>query len=165
MYRIDPKNVLGRGAYGVVYGGVSTRSPKRVVAIKVMLKKDNLEHAGDLKGICSTREQDIDKELEILRQLEHPNIIKFHTFVKGTDGVYYIVMEKADGGDLLHRIVTSGSFIEKEARNTCGTILNALKYIHNKGIAHRDLKPENLLLVGKGNKSVIKIADFGTLHF
>lgn len=73
---------------------------------------------------------------------------------------YYLVTEKMGGGELFDRIVQKSYYNEKEARDTCKIIFEAIKYCHDHHVAHRDLKPENLLLVGE-NDSDIKIADFG----
>lgn len=73
---------------------------------------------------------------------------------------YYLVTEKMGGGELFDRIVQKSYYNEKEARDTCKIIFEAIKYCHDHNVAHRDLKPENLLLVGE-NDSDIKIADFG----
>jgi serine/threonine protein kinase len=73
---------------------------------------------------------------------------------------YYLVTEKMQGGELFDRIVQKSYYNEKEARDTCKIIFEAIQYCHDRSVAHRDLKPENLLLVGE-NDSDIKIADFG----
>lgn len=59
------------------------------------------------------------------------------------------------------RIVEKEYYTEGEARKVCRILLDALAYIHTKGVVHRDLKPENLLLQGTEDDWSIKIADFG----
>lgn len=58
----------------------------------------------------------------------------------------YLVMELMQGGELFDRIIQKRTFTEKEARDVCRCMLEALDYMHNKRVVHRDLKPENLLL-------------------
>lgn len=65
------------------------------------------------------------------------------------------------GGELFDRIVSKSFYNEKEARDVCTILFEAIGYCHSKSVAHRDLKPENLLLQSEDNDSAIKIADFG----
>lgn len=65
------------------------------------------------------------------------------------------------GGELFDRIVSKSFYNEKEARDVCKILFEAIGYCHSKSVAHRDLKPENLLLQAEDNDSAIKIADFG----
>jgi calcium/calmodulin-dependent protein kinase I len=74
---------------------------------------------------------------------------------------YYLVMEQMCGGELFDRIVAKAYYNEKEARDTCKILLEAVGYMHQNHVAHRDLKPENLLLLSKDDDSAVKIADFG----
>ncbi|CAM9242759.1 unnamed protein product, partial [Choristocarpus tenellus] len=64
-------------------------------------------------------------------------------------------------GELFDRIVSKVVYNEKEARDLVCTLLEAVKYCHDRGIVHRDLKPENLLLVSEDNDALVKVADFG----
>ena len=70
-------------------------------------------------------------------------------------------MEEMTGGELFDRIVAKAYYNEKEARDTCKILLEAVGYMHKNNVAHRDLKPENLLLVSRSDDSEVKIADFG----
>jgi serine/threonine protein kinase len=60
---------------------------------------------------------------------------------------YFLVTELLEGGELFDRIVLKEAYNEKEARNVCKVLFEALAYCHQKHIAHRDLKPENLILM------------------
>jgi serine/threonine protein kinase len=70
-------------------------------------------------------------------------------------------MERMSGGELFDRIVAKAYYNEKEARDTCKILLEAVGFMHMNHVAHRDLKPENLLLLSKDDDSAVKIADFG----
>jgi len=74
---------------------------------------------------------------------------------------YYLITEQMRGGELFDRIVQKSYYNEKEARDVCMILFEAIGHCHNLKIAHRDLKPENLLLSDEDNDSNIKIADFG----
>jgi serine/threonine protein kinase len=84
-------------------------------------------------------------EINVMARLKHPNIIRLYEAYCEKE-YYYLVTEKMMGGELLDRIVLKTFYNEKEARDTCLILFEAMKYCHSKKIAHRDLKPENLLL-------------------
>jgi len=100
------------------------------------------------------------REIDIMKQVEHENILKLIEIYEDHDNVY-IVMELVDGSELFDRIVDKGYYSEKSTVHVIKQILHAVKYLHEKGIAHRDLKPENLLCSGSGSRETVKIADFG----
>jgi serine/threonine protein kinase len=107
------------------------------------------------------------KEIEILAELKHPNIVNLVEFHESADyvkknGQSYkavaIIMELVPGGELFEYVADSGRFSEEVARTYFRILIETLEYCHNQGIAHRDLKPENLLFDGSFN---LKVADFG----
>jgi serine/threonine protein kinase len=99
-------------------------------------------------------------EVDILMEMKHPHIIRLYDFFT-EPSTYYLVMEQMTGGELFDRIVAKAYYNEKEARDTCKILLEAVGYMHANHVAHRDLKPENLLLQSKDDDSAVKIADFG----
>lgn len=139
---------LGEGAFSVVKEG-SHKQTGDAYAIKIVTKAK------------LTKEDEIalKDEIDILKDFRHPHIIMLYD-VFDEPQYYYLVTEKMGGGELFDRIVQKSYYNEKEARDTCKIIFEAIKYCHDHHVAHRDLKPENLLLVGE-NDSDIKIADFG----
>jgi serine/threonine protein kinase len=92
--------------------------------------------------------------------MKHPHIIRLYDFFV-TPLTYYLVMEKMSGGELFDRIVAKAYYNEKEARNVCKILIEAVGHCHSNKVAHRDLKPENLLLQAEDDDSAVKIADFG----
>jgi serine/threonine protein kinase len=85
------------------------------------------------------------KEVQIMRQLDHPNIIKLIEFSESRQ-YYYIVLELAPGGELFHQIVRLTYFSEELSRHVILQVAQALEYLHEeKGVVHRDIKPENIL--------------------
>jgi len=119
-------------------------------------------------------EIDILNEVSIMSTLSHPSIVPLIDFFSQPD-CYLIVMELCEGGDLFDRIgkrvntqvgaidnVKKPGYSERDARDLCATILEALRYCHEeKCIAHCDLKPRNLLLQSIDDDKNIKLADFG----
>jgi calcium-dependent protein kinase len=107
----------------------------------------------------------VQKEINILKNLDHPNIIKVYEFFK-TDKYIYIINELCTGGELFDKIVEVKFFSEVVACNIMRQLLSAVAYCHEKGVIHRDLKPENILIESSEEKDKdffhIKIIDFGT---
>ena len=84
-------------------------------------------------------------EIPVLTELKHKHIIRLYDVFDEAQ-FYYLVTEKMMGGELFDRIVQKSYYNEKEARDVCLILFDAMKYCHDHKVAHRDLKPENLLL-------------------
>ena len=80
----------------------------------------------------------VQKEINILKNLDHPNIIKVYEFFK-TDKYIYIINELCTGGELFDKIVEVKFFSEVVACNIMRQLLSAVAYCHEKGVIHRDL--------------------------
>lgn len=141
---------IGRGACGEVRLAF-TRGSCEKFAVKIICKK---------KFSVGPRQAAMMDEVEILKKLHHPCVIKIEDVFETTDNLY-IVLELVEGGELFDRIVSVGRFEEPTAKLLFYQMLVAVKYLHNQGITHRDLKPENVLLSSEKNETVIKITDFG----
>lgn len=150
-YKVDEEE-LGKGNFSTVYSGRAVKGGSRDYAIKC-IPKETMSH-DDVLAIFD--------EVAILQQLNHPHIIQLYDFFE-ENNYFFLVMEKLTGGELFDRIVVKEFYSEHEARNVIRSILDAVAYMHNRGIAHRDLKPENLLLVNRNDDQLVKIADFGML--
>jgi len=138
--------VLGMGNYSTVYLGVSSRTKERVAIKRVR------------KDLC--KQNNLENEINILLQIDHPNVVKLFAIFENEDYVF-LVMELVTGGELFDRIVEKERYSEKDALGVMRQLLAGISYLHSKGIAHRDLKPENVLLENGDDGAVIKIADFG----
>ncbi|KAF0034281.1 hypothetical protein F2P81_014347 [Scophthalmus maximus] len=110
-----------------------------------------------------TRE-DIEREVDILKEIQHPNIITLHDVFENKAEVI-LILELVAGGELFDFLAEKESLSEEEATQFLKQILDGVSYLHTKHIAHFDLKPENIMLL---NRSVphprIKIIDFGLAH-
>lgn len=129
---------IGGGAFGKVYKckHLSTGQERALKVIKLQPAKD--------ETTTSTTENSIIKEIEILAQLDHPNIMKVYEYFMDKYNIY-IAMELMEGGDLYEFLHKIKYFSEVEAAVIMKQLLSAVHYVHSKGIVHRDLKPENIV--------------------
>lgn len=97
------------------------------------------------------------REVAILKQLTHPNIVRLHK-MEESERHYGIVLEYASGGELFDYILNHRYLKDSSARRLFAQLVSGVGYLHKKGIVHRDLKLENLLL--DRNRNII-ITDFG----
>ncbi|XP_032451273.1 serine/threonine-protein kinase Chk2 isoform X2 [Lynx canadensis] len=145
---------LGSGACGEVKLAFERKTCKKV-AIKIISKRKF--------AVGSEREADpalnVETEIEILKKLNHPCIIKIKDFFEAED--YYIVLELMEGGELFDRVVGNKRLKEATCKLYFYQMLLAVQYLHENGIIHRDLKPENVLLSSQKEDCLIKITDFG----
>lgn len=139
---------LGEGEFGKVKLGWR-REGSVQVAIK-LIRRESL-------GANPSRLPKIYREISILRDLSHPNIVRLHEMVE-TDRYIGIIMEYASGGELFDFILNNRYLKDHAARRLFAQLVSGVGYLHKKGIVHRDLKLENLLL--DRNRNII-ITDFG----
>ncbi|XP_072289487.1 death-associated protein kinase 1 [Eucyclogobius newberryi] len=108
--------------------------------------------------------EDIEREVNILKQIQHPNIITLQEVFENKAEVI-LILELVAGGELFDFLAEKESLSEEEATQFLKQILDGVQYLHSKQIAHFDLKPENIMLL---NRSVphprIKLIDFGLAH-
>ena len=147
------KKILGRGSFGIVYL-VKQRYLSRYFAMKVIKKSPTK---------AKEEEENLMNEVDILRKLDHPNIVKITDFYS-LKTEYNIITEYCQEGELFDEIKAQSPFNEASAAWYLKQILSAVSYCHNMNIIHRDLKPENILIVKRQKNGFhpIKIIDFGT---
>ena len=155
--------LLGKGSYGEVYLSLKQNAKKLFATKKVKRKKTDDEMTKYFKN-----------EINILRILNHPNIVKLEE-IKMDENNYYIVMEYINGGELsdyLKKYIEKYGkpFSEEIVQYLMKQIISALIYIHDLNIIHRDLKLENIMVDFDNEKdkeelnmmkAKIKIIDFG----
>ena len=145
-YKIQ--KIIGKGAFGVVYKAFELCSG-RIVAIKqIPIDAKNKKH--------------VIKEIELLKNLEHPNIVKYYNFLREENHIY-IIMEYLEGSTLRQYIKQNSENITEDiARQIIKQLLTALSYLHYScDICHRDIKPENIMFTEKNKITDIKLLDFG----
>ncbi|KAM4719287.1 serine/threonine-protein kinase ULK1 isoform 2-T2 [Anableps anableps] len=158
-FEFSRKDLIGHGAFAVVFKGRHREKPDWEVAVKCINKK-NLAKSQTLLG----------KEIKILKELKHENIVALLDFQETASSVY-LVMEYCSGGDLADYLHSKGTLSEDTIRVFLQQIAGAMKVLQTKGIIHRDLKPQNILLSNPpgrkshSNNTCIKIADFGFARY
>ena len=141
---------LGRGAYGFVYRGVHRQTGKEYA-----IKKTHIDNRND--GIPSTTI----REIAILMELEHQNIVQLHDTVMQENDIYFVQEYcNTDLAKHLHHLNDGQNLHQTLIKDYIRQILEGLAYCHSQRIIHRDLKPANILLSGQNNET-IKLADFG----
>lgn len=148
-------DILGTGAYGVVYSAMDIKTGVRY-AVKC-LSKFNAD------GTPLERRQVAYQQREIrLHYLAsaHPNVVSMLKIVDDPDCIY-VILEYCPEGDLFLNITELGQYVGKDelSRKVFLQILDAVEHCHKLGIYHRDLKPENILVTDNG--ATVKLADFG----
>jgi calcium-dependent protein kinase len=151
-YKILDK--IGNGFFGKVYK-VFHNETGQLRALKVV-KKEIINLQDDSKKFL--------KDIEVLSQIDHPNIIKIFEYFIAEDS-YFVIVELAKGCELMEIIEQLSRYSENQAAIIMEQLFSCVAYMHSKGIVHRDLKPENIMMESSniGDLS-IKLIDFGSAY-
>jgi hypothetical protein len=148
---------LGRGGMGSVYLAHADPAPPGLpsrAALKVL--------APELAADDGLRQR-FQREIDILRRLHHPNIVRFLS--SDIDkGRYYFAMEYIEGPSYQDLLEHRGRLPWQEVLEVAAQLAPALKHAHDRGVIHRDLKPSNLLRADQaeaGRPALVKLTDFG----
>jgi calcium-dependent protein kinase len=141
---------LGNGAFGQVrlVEDLSTHALRACKSV-------------DLRNLLQNDLELLTNEVNVLKQLDHPHIIKIFEVYRDISHMH-IITELCTGGDLLGRIVKQGRLTENIAAQYMSEIVSAVKYCHENSVVHRDLKPENIMFEDNSTDARLKIIDFGT---
>lgn len=141
--------LIGSGGFANVYSGINTQTGE-LVAIKEIQISD-MSNRSELLAI--------EKEFALLRQLRHPNVVRYIMFEQSvSQKMCRIVMEFMAGGSAQGLTQKFGPLTESIVRQFATDMLNGIAFIHREGIIHRDIKPANILVSATGQ---LKLADFG----
>ncbi|GAQ37345.1 Protein kinase of the Mitotic Exit Network [Aspergillus tubingensis] len=137
---------LGKGAFGSVYRALNWNTGE-TVAVK-QIKLVDLPKS-ELRVIML--------EIDLLKNLDHPNIVKYQGFVKSAETLN-IILEYCENGSLHSIAKNFGRFPENLVGLYMSQVLHGLLYLHEQGVIHRDIKGANILTTKEG---LVKLADFG----
>lgn len=139
-------NCIGKGAFGSVWRGLNTET-----ATTVAVKQINLS------DIPTAELNNIMMEIDLLKNLNHPNIVKYVGFEKTSDYLN-IILELCENGSLRSLCKNFGKLPEHLGAMYITQVLEGLTYLHDQGVIHRDIKGANILATKDG---LVKLADFG----
>ena len=156
------KKPIGAGSFAKVY--LAKNSEGNYRALKSI----------DLSIISDEKKLRVVRELEISKEMNHPNVVQCFEVIK-TDKQWFIVCEYCNAGTF-SEIIKQFKNLDNDMREAYGhyyltQLKDALQYLHNKNIIHRDLKPANILVTRKKsakysiNNEVVKLADFGLARY
>ena len=142
------KQVIGEGTFATVRLAVNKQTGEKV-AIKIMDKNKIIQKEDKIR---------IEREIKVLKNLRHPNIVHLYSVVQ-TDEKIYLIMEYVKGKELFDYIVMKKKLSESESCCFYQQIISGIEYLHKIKNVHRDIKPENLLINEETKE--LKIVDFG----
>ncbi|CUA68863.1 hypothetical protein RSOLAG22IIIB_03729 [Rhizoctonia solani] len=137
---------LGKGAFGQVYRALNWTTGETVAVKQILLSDVPKSELGELMS-----------EINLLKILDHPNIVKYKGYVKTRDCLY-IILEYCENGSLHNICKRFGKFPENLVAVYISQVLDGLVYLHDQGVIHRDIKGANILTNKDGT---VKLADFG----
>lgn len=146
---------LGKGAFGSVFRALNMGTGETVAVKQVKLA-----------DLPKSELRVMTLEIDLLKNLDHPNIVKYHGFVKSDESLN-IILEYCENGSLHSISKNFGKFPENLVGLYMSQVLHGLLYLHEQGVIHRDIKGANILTTKQG---LVKLADFGvatrttTLH-
>ena len=141
---------LGQGSMGVVYLAVR-QADDSLVALKTVIPA--------VAGTPAQVERFL-READILRQLQHPNIVAFRESGECGNKLFF-AMDYVRGPDASRLLRSEGALSVPRAAGLVCQLLEALDYAHSRGFVHRDIKPANLLMTTVEGREVVRLADFG----
>ncbi|CAG9322509.1 unnamed protein product [Blepharisma stoltei] len=150
----DLKSLIGSGSFANVYLAEDYED-SRTYAIKSIPKKLLLSK-NNFQALCN--------EIEILRMIDHPGIVKLHKVYEGQNHIY-LVLDYVPGGNMLQRLLKHGPLTEEKAAKFASKLLGILDYLKLMNVVHRDLKLENILLNSESSETDFKLIDFGLACF
>ncbi|KAI9737760.1 MAG: hypothetical protein M1834_009128 [Cirrosporium novae-zelandiae] len=137
---------LGKGAFGSVYRALNMGTGETVAVKQIRLA-----------DLPKSELRVIMLEIDLLKNLDHPNIVKYHGFVKSPETLN-IILEYCENGSLHSISKNFGKFPENLVGLYMSQVLHGLLYLHEQGVIHRDIKGANILTTKQG---LVKLADFG----
>lgn len=145
--------LLGQGAFGKVFAAIDLRTGRWLAVKQVRVPRRN-----GPEGDVDPKVLALQKEIAVLEDLDHPNIIQYLGTQRTKRGTRLnIFLEHASEGSIQQTLRKFGPLSESVIRRYCRQLLDGLHYLHSRGVIHRDIKASNVLI----DKGQVKLADFG----
>lgn len=163
-YNYKPIKPISQGSLSTIFEALSLET-NEVVAVKLFEKKKLEKTYASQNNNHLRIFLSIENEINILRSLDHENIVKLKEVYENKTFIH-LVLEELKGGDLLQRVVDKKKepLKEDESKHIIKQLADAVHYIHERNIMHRDLKLDNILFL-QANEMNIKLADFGLAEY
>ncbi|KAF8516243.1 kinase-like domain-containing protein, partial [Gautieria morchelliformis] len=139
-------NCIGRGQFGSVYRALNLNTGKMAAVRRIRLE-----------GLSEREVAQLTHEVEIVRRLSHPSIVKYEGMAKDSNTLS-IVLEYAENGSLAQTLKVFGKLNEGLVASYVTKVLEGLHYLHTSQVVHCDLKAANILTTKTGH---VKLSDFG----
>ncbi|KAI9004149.1 kinase-like domain-containing protein [Gaertneriomyces semiglobifer] len=146
MENYDKIEKVGEGTYGVVYKAMDKKNGQIVALKKIRLETDD-------EGFPSTAL----REISLLKEMKHPNIVHLHDIVHN-DEKLYLIFEFLDLDLKKYMDQIQGKLSPALVKSYMYQLMRGIYHCHCRRVLHRDLKPQNLLIDQQG---MLKLADFG----
>lgn len=166
----DIVRVIGQGGFGIVYEAINKTTRERVAikqfypnAIATWKHGTIVVNHEDDKALVAKVLRRFEDEAALQFNFQHPNILRVKNFIRA-DNTGYMITDYVDGGSLLDVLRTHGSFFADEDafRRAIEPVLDALRYVHERGTLHRDISPDNIMIDASGKPILV---DFGAAKF
>jgi eukaryotic-like serine/threonine-protein kinase len=142
---------LGEGGMGEVWEAIQLRTG-RAVAVKLL--KSGLNARAEMR-------RRLLREARAASAVEHPNVVDVFDVFELGDGTPVLVMALLRGRTLARRLAEVGSLPVAEMADLLLPVVSAVGTAHAHGVIHRDLKPDNIFIADEGERTVVKVLDFG----
>ncbi|CAN0053609.1 unnamed protein product, partial [Ascophyllum nodosum] len=146
---------IGQGAYWKMFEAKAVGSPDDLTtyAIKRVRRL----------GIREKNKKALLEELNILKVLNHPNVVKLHQYFPHETGYYFVVLEYVAGGELLDLVVKKESYSEQVVRDLCRVMISTLEHVHVNFFVHRGIEPSCFKFASpSGEPTSLKLTQFGS---
>lgn len=150
--RYQIEKIIGSGAYSAIFSAIDSKTGQRV-AVKAM---PPISEGGRKTSIGRFQ-----REMKIIGNLRHENIISLYDFGKTEERIGFMIIEFIQGRTLMD-VIDQNPMPLRTAIDVTRQIASALQIAHQRGVIHRDLKPQNVMLIRKDTHHyIVKVLDFG----
>ncbi|CAM9817661.1 unnamed protein product, partial [Ascophyllum nodosum] len=146
---------VGQGAYWKMFKAKAVGSPDDLTTYAIKRVRRLRIREKNKKALL--------EEVNTLKVLNHPNVVKIHQYFPHETGYYFVVLEYVAGGELLDLVVKKKSYSEQVVRDLCKVMISTLKYVHDNSFVHRGIEPSCFKFASRSDEaSILKLTQFGS---